>query len=222
LKAEPGKKDLWLKKAETHRRLAEIANDPSEYANARSALEKAAEIDTFDFNIVIRLGDVTIEEHKNYIKQLVAANQDATEAKLTLAQIEIEEYRKRSERQPTELSHKFNLGVRLLQIGQIEAAASEFQRTVADPRFRLKSHKFLGVCFGKKNMHDLAVKNYSAYLTTVDDGKSDEAKEVRYLRARQHEQAGKKEEAISDLENLVEMDLSYKDCAARLEKLRGL
>ena len=36
------------------------------------------------------------------------------------------------------------------------------------------------------------------------------------------QQAGKKDEAISDLENLVEMDLSYKDCAARLEKLRGL
>ena len=222
LKAEPGKKDLWLKKAETHRRLAEIASDASEYANARSALEKAAEIDTFDFNIVIRLGDVTIEEHKNYIKQLVVANQDATEAKQALAQIEIDEYRKRAERQPTELSHKFNLGVRLLQIGQIEAAASEFQRTVADPRYRLKSHKYLGVCFGKKSMHDLAVKNYSAYLTTVDDGKSEDAKEVRYLRARQQEQAGKKDEAISDLENLVEMDLAYKDCAARLEKLRGL
>jgi tetratricopeptide (TPR) repeat protein len=221
IKADPSKKDTWLKKAETHRRIAELANDASEYGKAREALAKAQEIDAFDFNVVIKIGDVTIEEHKNYIKQLAAAGQDTTEAKATLVQVEIEEYRKRAERQPTELSHKFNLGVRLLQMGQVEAAAGEFQRTVADPRYRAKSHKFLGVCFGKKNMVDLAIKNYTAYITIVEDPQSDEAKEVRYLRGRQFEQAGRKDEAIADYSVLVEMDLGYKDCAARLEKLRG-
>ncbi|HEX3132568.1 MAG TPA: hypothetical protein VHX44_03175, partial [Planctomycetota bacterium] len=163
VKADPTKKDLWVKKAETHRRLAELANDASEYAKAREALEKAQQIDSFDFNLLIKLGDVMIEEHKNYIKQLLAAGQDATEAKQALLQIEVDEYKKRAERQPTELSHKFNLGSRLLQLGQVEAAASEFQRTVNDPRFRLKSYKFLGFCFAKKNMVELAVKNYSTY-----------------------------------------------------------
>ena len=128
----------------------------------------------------------------------------------------------RSERQPTELGHKFNLGARLLQLGQIEAAASEFQRTVSDPRYRLKSHKFLGFCFGKKNMVDLAIKNYTAYLSIAEDGQSDESKEVRYLRALIYEKGGKRSDAIADLELLVEMDLAYKDCAARLEKLRGV
>lgn len=218
---EPGKKDLWMKKAETHRRLAELANDVEQYAKAREALEKAQEIDTFDFSIVIKLGDVIIDEHKNYIRSLEAAGHDATEAKQNLLQIEVDEYKKRSDRQPTEMSHKFNLGARLLQLGQIEAAASEFQRTVADPRYRLKSYKFLGFCFGKKNMVDLAVKNYTAYLDTTEDAVSDEAKEVRYLRARQQEAAGRTAEAMADLSSLVEMDLSYKDCAARLEKLRG-
>jgi tetratricopeptide (TPR) repeat protein len=218
---EPGKKDLWLKKAETHRRLAELANDASEFANARKALEKAQEIDTFDFNIVIKLGDVIIDEHKAYIKNLEAAGQDTAEAKLALQQIEVDEYKKRCDRQPTEMSHKFNLATRLLQFGKIELAASEFQRTVSDPRYRMKSYKFLGFCFGKKNMVDLALKNYTAYLTGTEDQTSDEAKEVRYLRGRQHEQAGHKAEAISDFSSLVEMDLAYKDCAARLEKLQG-
>jgi len=221
VKADPSKKDLWVKKAETHRRLAELANDATEYAKAREALEKAQEIDSFDFNLLIKLGDVMIEEHKNYIKQLLAAGQDATEAKQTLLQIEVDEYKKRAERQPTELGHKFNLGSRLLQLGQIEAAASEFQRTVNDPRFRLKSYKFLGFCFAKKNMVELAVKNYTTYLTTTEDVLSDDSKEVRYLRGRIYEQGGKKEEAIADYSSLVEMDLGYKDCAARLEKLRG-
>jgi Tetratricopeptide repeat len=218
---DASKKDTWVKKAETHRRLAELANDGAEYAKAREALEKAQAIDSFDFNIVIKLGDVMIEEHKNYIKQLQAANQDITEAKKTLLQIEIDEYKKRAERQPQELGHKFNLGRRLLELGQIEAAASEFQRTVNDPRFRLKSYKFLGFCFAKKNMVELAVKNYSTYLSTTEDTLSDDAKEVRYLRGRIYEQGGKKNEAIADYSALVEMDLAYKDCATRLDKLRA-
>jgi tetratricopeptide (TPR) repeat protein len=221
IKTEPGKKDLWVKKAETHRRLAELASSSEEYAKAREALEKAQQIDSFDFNLVIKLGDVMIDEHKLYIKQLEAGGHDTAEAKQNLLKLEIDEYRKRAERQPTELSHKFNLGSRLLQLGQVEQAASEFQRTVNDPRYRLKSYKFLGFCFAKKNMVDLAVKNYSAYLTTTEDGLSDESKEVRYLRARIYEQGGKKDEAIADYSTLVEMDLGYKDCAARLEKLRG-
>ncbi len=221
IQTDPAKKDTWVKKAETHRRLAELANDGAEYAKAREALEKAQQIDAFDFNLVIKLGDVMIEEHKNYIKQLQAAGQDITEAKQTLLQIEVDEYKKRAERQPTELGHKFNLGSRLLQLGQIEAAASEFQRTVNDPRFRLKSYKFLGFCFAKKNMVELAVKNYSTYLSTTEDTLSDDAKEVRYLRGRIYEQGGKKLEAIADYSSLVEMDLAFKDCAARLDRLRG-
>jgi tetratricopeptide (TPR) repeat protein len=221
LVAEPDKKDLWMKKADTHRRLAELANDVEQFGKAREALEKAQQLDSFDFNIVIKLGDVIIDEHKNYIRTLDASGHDSTEAKQTLMQIEVDEYRKRLERQPTEMSHKFNLGTRLLQLGQIETAAAEFQRTVADPRYRLKSYKFLGFCFGKKNMVDLAVKNYTAYLDTTEDAMSDESKEVRYLRGRQLEAAGRKEEAMADFSSLVEMDLSFKDCAARLEKLRG-
>ncbi|MBA3698890.1 MAG: hypothetical protein H0W78_08550 [Planctomycetes bacterium] len=221
LKEEPGKKDLWVKKAETHRRLAELDNNGEEYAKAREALEKAQVIDSFDFNLMIKLGDVMIDEHKNYIKQLTAAGQDTAEATQTLLQLEVDEYRKRAERQPTEMSHHFNLGSRLLKLGQVEAAASEFQRTVNDPRFRLRSFKFLGFCFAKKNMVELAVKNYSSYLTTTEDLQSDEAKETRYLRGRIYEQGGKKNEAIADYSALVEMDLGYKDCAARLDKLRS-
>ena len=219
--ADPGKKDMWVKKAETHRRLAELSSDSAEYAKAREALEKAQQIDSFDFNLVIKLGDVMIEEHKLYIAQLKTGGHDTAEADLALLKLEVEEFKKRSERQPTEMSHKFSLGAKLLKLGQIEAAASEFQRTVNDPRYRLKSFKFLGFCFAKKNMVELAVKNYSTYLSTTEDGLSDDAKEVRYLRGRIYEQGGKKLEAIADYSSLVEMDLGYKDCAARLDRLRG-
>jgi tetratricopeptide (TPR) repeat protein len=214
LKATPADKNLWVKKGDIHKRIDQLAE-------ARAAFERAQELDPHDFTITMRLGDIAMDELKAKVKAFEAAGQDPAPAVQELAQFAIAEYRKRCERQPTDMAHKFNLGMELLKGQQIEAAAAEFQRTVSDPRFRLKSHKFLGFCFGKKNMLDLAVKNYTSYLSLVEDKLSDEAKEVCYLRARQYEGLGKRDEAMADYSHLVEVDLGYKDAAARLDKLRN-
>jgi tetratricopeptide (TPR) repeat protein len=55
----------------------------------------------------------------------------------------------------------------------------------------------------------------------IEDELSDEAKEVRYNRARILEQQGKIEEAAADYTKLVEIDLGFKDAATRLANLRG-
>ena len=65
------------------------------------------------------------------------------------------------------------------------------------------------------------MKNYTSYLSLVEDNLSDGAKEVRYLRARQLEDLKKREEAMADYSQLVEIDLGYKDAAARLDNLRN-
>jgi tetratricopeptide (TPR) repeat protein len=214
LAASPGDKNLWLKKGDTHRRINELPQ-------AREAFEKAQQLDAFDFTVTMRLGDVVIAEQQAAIRDLEAAGQDATDAKRKLLEIEIAEYRVRCERQPTEMTHHYNLGTRLLQAGQVEVAAAEFQRTVNDPRYRRPSHKYLGYCFQRKNLLDLAVQQYTSFLSLVEDALSDEAKEVRYLRGRQLEDLGKRDEAVVDYSKLVEMDLGYKDAAERLNKLRA-
>lgn len=214
LATNPGDKNLWVKKGDVLRRINELPQ-------AREAYQKALALDTYDFTVTMRLGDVTIAEQQAAIAALEAAGQDTAEAKRKLLDIEVAEYRVRCERQPTEMTHHYQLGVRLLQLGQIEIAASEFQRTVNDPRFRRPSHKYLGFCFQRKNLLDLAVQQYTSFLSLVEDTLSDEAKEVRYLRARQLEDLGKREEAVVDYSKLVEMDLGYKDAAERLNKLRA-
>lgn len=214
LAATPGDKNLWLKKGDTHRRINELTQ-------AREAFQKAQQLDAFDFTVTMRLGDVTIAEQQEAIRALEAAGQDAAEAKRRLLEIEIAEYRVRCERQPTEMTHHYHLGMRLIQAGQIEVAAAEFQRTVNDPRYRRPSHKYLGFCFQRKNLLDLAVQQYTSFLSLVEDALSDEAKEVRYLRGRQLEDLGKRDEAVADYSKLVELDLGYKDAAERLNKLRA-
>lgn len=214
LLATPTDKNLWVKKGDTHRRINELQQ-------AREAYQQAQQLDGFDFTVTMRLGDVVIAEQQAIIKGMESSGQDLTAAKAKLLELEIAEYRTRCERQPTEMTHHYNLGSRLLQLGKIDEAAGEFQRTVNDPRFRRPSHKFLGYCFQQKNLLDLAVQQYNSYLSLVEDTLSDEAKEVRYLRARQLEDLGKRSEASADYSKLVEMDLGYKDAAERLNKLRA-
>ncbi|MBA2480441.1 MAG: tetratricopeptide repeat protein [Planctomycetes bacterium] len=207
-------KNLWMKKGDIHRRINQMAE-------AKAAYEKGQTLDEHDFTITMKLGDLRMEEAKGRIAAMKAAGQDASAATKELLMVETEEYRKRVERQPTDMSHRYNLGLRLLQAGSIDLAAGEFQRTVNDPRLRRGSHRYLGYCFAKKNLLDLASKQYDSYLTLVDDEQSDEAKEVRYALARVYEDQKKKDDAIKNYERLVALDLGYKDAATRLSRLRG-
>ena len=119
------------------------------------------------------------------------------------------------------MTHRFNLGTRLIQSSDIDGAATEFQKTVGDPKVRQESHRYLGFCFAKKNLLDLAVQQYTSYLSLALDDQSDKAKEVRYLRGRVLEDQSKRDDAIKDFERIVAIDLNYKDAATRLTKLRG-
>ena len=217
LAQNPADKQLWVKKGDIHRRI-------NQFAEAKAAFVKAQALDEHDFTLVIRLGDIAIEEAKLKVEALSAPGQDPAAlaaAKAERLQLEISEYRRRVERQPTDMSHRFNLGTRLIQNGDIDGAAAEFQKTVGDPKVRQESHRYLGFCFAKKNLLDLAVQQYTSFLSLALDDQSDKAKEVRYLRGRVLEDQGKRDDAIKDFERIVAIDLNYKDAATRLNKLRS-
>ena len=217
LAQNPADKQLWVKKGDIHRRI-------NQFAEAKAAFIKAQALDEHDFTLVIRLGDIAIEEVRLKVEALSAPGQDPAAlaaAKAERLQLEISEYRQRVERQPTDMSHRFNLGTRLIQNGDIDGAAAEFQKTVADPKVRQESHRYLGFCFAKKNLLDLAVQQYTSFLSLALDDQSDKAKEVRYLRGRVLEDQGKRDDAIKDFERIVAIDLIYKDAATRLNKLRS-
>lgn len=214
LAANPADKALWIKKGDIHRRINQLAP-------AKAAFEKAQALDAHDFTVTIKLGDLRMEEMTARLAQATAAGQDVTAAKQELLAIQIDEYRKRVERQPTDMGHRYSLGVCLFKKGDIDTAAGEFQRTVNDPKLRRSSHRLLGYCFARKNLLDLAAGQYAAYLQLIEDEQADETKEVRFNLARAYEDLGKKNEAIATYEKLVALDLGYKDAATRLSKLRA-
>lgn len=214
LQKNPGDKFLWTKKGDIHARIKEAAA-------ARSAYEKAQTLDQHDFTIGMKLGDLRMADMREKVAAMTAGSPEQAAAKKQLLEVEIAEYRQRVERQPTDMGHRFNLGTRLYQAGDVDGAAGEFQRTVNDPRLKKNSYRYLGYCFTKKNLLDLAIQQYKLFLPLVEDELSDEAKDGRYQLARLYEDRGVTADAIAEFEKLVTVDLGYKDAAARLNKLRG-
>ena len=214
LESNPKDKALWQKKGDVHRRA-------NQFAEALNAFGKAQEIDEHDFVITMRMSDTRLAQRAAEIKAAEKAGQDVRQAKAAYLDAEIEEYKARQQRQPTELSHSFQLATRLFKKGDVDNAAANFQKALGDPRYKKQSYLYLGHCFAKKQLLDLAVQQYSSCLGMMDDDMSPEAKEVRYSRARVYEALDKSAEAIADFTRLVELDIGFKDAATRLSALRS-
>lgn len=214
LKKNPADKFLWTKKGDIHARIKE--ND-----QARAAFQQALAIDAHDFTVTMKLGDLRMAEQRDKVAALTAGTPEHAAARKQLIEVEVAEYRVRVERQPTDMGHRFQLGLRLVQAGDVDGATGEFQRTVNDPKYKKHSHSYLGHCFTKKNLLDLAIQQYKLFLPLVEDSQSDEAKNGRYQLARLYEDRGNTAEAINEYERLIAVDLRFKDAEARLSKLRG-
>ena len=214
LQKTPSDKNLWIKKGEIHRRFAQ-------WAEAKTAYDKAQAIDPHDFTVTMKLGDTRMEEARAKIKTVKDAGQDVVAAEKAALATEIEEFKKRVERQPTDMGHRYNLGRRYYMTGMIGEAAAELQKTVQDAKYKRDSHELLGNCFAKKKLFDLAGRQYEEYLKIVDDPLSDKAKSVRYNLALMLERQGKTEAACEQYEKIVSLDLGFKDAADRLTRLRN-
>ena len=72
----------------------------------------------------------------------------------------LENCQERAERYPTMLEFRFELGERLLRMDQVNEAIQAFQKAQNSPKHKLDSLNYLGQCFMKRGMHDMAL-NFS-------------------------------------------------------------
>jgi tetratricopeptide (TPR) repeat protein len=214
LKESPQEKGLWQKKGDVLRRIRR-------FDDAIAAYTEAQKLDQHDFVISIRIGDSKLDKIKLQIQAAKKQGEDTKALQQQLLEAELAEFTMRAERQPTELSHKFNRGVRLFQKGEIDEAAQEFQRSLKDARNKKKAHYYLGHCFWRKNLLDLARDQFTQCASLIEDTTSDEFKEVLYSRAKLALALDDKDGAKADFTKLVEMDLGYRDAAQLLSQLRS-
>lgn len=122
----------------------------------------------------------------------------------------------RAERYPSDLQIRYELGELYFQAGKISEAIQEFQKAQSNPQRRIQSMGYLGQCFARRGMNDLASRTLQNAIKEKS-GFDDEKKELIYALGSVFEKMGKTEEAIEQFKLIYETDIGYKDVAAKVD-----
>jgi tetratricopeptide (TPR) repeat protein len=130
---------------------------------------------------------------------------------------ELAQAQKLAERFPTDLQIRFDLGALYFQAGKIMEAIQEFQKAQSNPNKKVKAMSYLGQCYAKKNMNELAVRTMEGALKEklVWD---EEKKELAYNLGMVLEKMGKREDAKRQLEEIFAVDSGYRDVSKKMEE----
>jgi len=133
-------------------------------------------------------------------------------------QFEIEHLKERIEKYPNDLTLRYEYGLALFGSDDIDEAVKQLQSAVKSPKHRSDSLNYLGQCFFRKGLFDMAVNQFKKALAEV--GVMDSfKKEVLYNLGRVYEEQGKQQEALEQYQIIYEEDIGYRDVSERVERL---
>ena len=199
--------ELYTQKKQFDRALSCYAQIKSSEIGADASLDRnIADTMVRKFDHEISLLDSSAPDYADKVAKLEAEKQA----------YQLTECQKRAERFPTDLQIRFELGQLLFQAGKIGEAILEFQKAQGNPHRRIAAMSYLAQCFAKRKMYELATRTLQNALKEklVFD---DEKKDLLYNLACVLESIGKKEEAIKQLELIYEIDVGYRDVAAKVD-----
>jgi tetratricopeptide (TPR) repeat protein len=204
------------------RSLAELYTQRKQFELALGYYNRLKSSDTGnDPSLDRAISDTILKRYDHQISQLDSTAADYAEV---LAQLQVDkqafqlsECKKRVDKFPTDLQLRYELGQLYFQAGKIGEAIQEFQKSQTNPHRRIGSMNFLAQCYAKRKMYDLAARALQNALKEkpVFD---EEKKDLTYNLGTILEAMGKKEEYIDQMKLIYEVDASYKDVAARVEK----
>jgi tetratricopeptide (TPR) repeat protein len=218
LKAEPNNVKMMRNLAETHASKNEF-DKAQAYYDRILALDNAA-----DSSLLKQIAETRVRKFKHQLAQLDPTAADYTERaaqiKAEMQAFQLEECKQRSDRYPTDLQIRFELGQLYYEAGKISEAQQEFQKAQSNPHRRVQAITYLAKCFEKKNMFDLAVRRLQEVLKekiTFDE----EKKDLIYTLGSVLEKMNKKDEAIEQFKLIYEIDMAYRDVAKKVEDSYG-
>jgi len=164
--------------------------------------------------------EVRLKKLEQAIEQLDPADPEhqSKEAKIRAEKeaYYLSQCQRRAARYPTDLQIRFDLGQAYFHAGKVSEAILELQKAKANPHLRISALNFLGQCFARRRMFDLATRTFQ---TAIEEKLvfDDEKKELIYLLGCALEQMGKAGEAIEQFKQIYEVDIGYKDVAAKVD-----
>jgi tetratricopeptide (TPR) repeat protein len=129
---------------------------------------------------------------------------------------QLDECRQRAEKYPNDLQIRFELGQLYFDANKTSEAIQEFQRAQANPHRRIQALSYLGRCFSRRGMNDLAARTLENAIKEKV-GFDEEKKELIYSLACVLEKMGKAEAAIEQFKQIYEIDIGYRDVAAKVD-----
>ena len=203
------------------RSLAELYTQKKQFDRALSLYDRirASEMGN-DPSLERAIAETVVRRFDYQAEQLDPAAPDYAEqsAKIQAEKVDyqITECQKRVEKYPTDLAIRFEMGMLYFQAGKFSEAIAEFQKAQSNPHKHLAAMSYLAQSFAKRKMFDLAARTLQNAIKEklVFD---DEKKDLVYNLGCVLESMGKKEEAVNQFKIIYEMDISYKDVAAKVD-----
>lgn len=203
------------------RNLAELCAQKKDFDRALEFYARMRDVDGgTDSSLDKVVSDVTVKKYNHQIAQLDPNTEDFQEQTARLQAekqaFQLTECQRRAEKYPTDLGIRYELGVLYFDAGKISEAIQEFQKAQNNPQRRLATMSYLGQCFAKRGMNDMAARKLQEALKeklTFDA----EKKELIYALGSVLEKMGKKDEAIEQFKIIYEADIGYKDVAAKVD-----
>jgi tetratricopeptide (TPR) repeat protein len=208
------------------RNLADLYLQKKDFTRALEfyAKIKATDVGAADASLDKAIAEATARKFDHDVSQLDSTAPDYAE-KASKLQAEKQAYQltecqKRVERFPTDLQIRFELGQLYFQMGKIGEAIQEFQKAQANPNRKTKAMGYLGQCYARRNMNDLAVRTLESALKDKQIW-DEEKKELAYNLGSIFEKMGKREDAKAQFEQIYGVDSSYKDVSKKMDDYYG-
>lgn len=203
--------------------LAKYHLQAKNYEDAVSWFEKARSLNPDDYTLTKHIMNTRQQQIDDKIIQLMANNGDKKQiAELEKLKIQtvLQYLKEMVDEKPTDRELRYQFGKALFNTSSIDEAIKQFQIAINEPRYRLKAYNYLGLCFSRKNMFDLAEVQFNTALENYNKtGQINEfTKEVLYNLASAYENMGQIEHAIETFKNIYKIDIGYKDVSQKIDK----
>jgi len=227
LREDPKNSKLW-------RELGNLYQDLREWKYAEAAYKKASEVNPHDMFVKEKLGTLREARMRHELDALQtklesAKNNGGAGVDELRSQVEkmqgkyrlflVDEYDRRVKEHPTDMELKLQFGSHLKAAGKYDDAIGQFQQAIKDPKLKTGSLNQIGQCFEQKKLYDLAKTQFKMGLETVAASDSEIAKELKYNLAIVTEKKGDIEEALGHYQDLMAIDIGYRDISERVSNL---